>query len=172
MVSLPYGRAVSPDSGGHLAARIETVSQISGQLGYAIDALIQDVTASDGVPPVGEHKYLKLHNGADSARAILAWEGDRLVGYAQLLLAERLATAEIVVCPTSRRRGIGKQLLMTVDALARKAGASELKVWAYGALPASEAIARQRGIAPSRSLLQLERPLDDLPSTSLPTGYA
>ena len=107
-----------------MAARIETVSQITGQLGYAIDALIQDVTAIDGVPPVGEHKYLKLHNGADSARAVLAWDGDRLVGYAQLLLAESLAIAEVVVCPTSRRRGIGRQLLTTVDALARKAGAT------------------------------------------------
>ena len=155
-----------------MAARIETVSQITGQLGYAIDTLIQDVTAFDGVPPVGEHKYLKLHNGADSARAVLAWDGDRLVGYAQLLLADELATAEVVVCPTSRRRGIGRQLLSTVDGLARKAGATELKLWAYGALPASEAIARSRGIALSRSLLQLELPLDDLPSTCLPAGYA
>jgi mycothiol synthase len=172
MVSLPYRRAELSDSGGHLAVRIETVSQITGQLGDAIDALIQEVTAIDGVPPVGEHKYLKLHNGADSARAILAWDGDRLVGYAQLLLAETLATAEVVVCPTSRRRGIGGQLLDTVKALARKAEASELKLWAYGALPASEAIARSRSIALSRSLLQLERSLDDLPSTSLPIGYA
>ena len=172
VVSLPYRRAELPDSGGHLAVRIETVSQITGQLGDAIDALIQEVTAIDGVPPVGEHKYLKIHNGADSARAILAWDGDRLVGYAQLLLAEKLATAEVVVCPTSRRRGIGRQLLDTVEALARKAGASELKLWAYGALPASEAIAHSRSIALSRSLLQLERSLDDLPSTTLPTGYA
>jgi mycothiol synthase len=171
MVSLAYWRN-HLIVGGLLAARIETVSQITGRLSSAIDALIQEVTAIDGVPPVGEHKYLKLHNGVESARAILAWDGERLVGYAQLLLAEKLATAEVVVCPTSRRRGIGRQLLMAVDALARKSGASELKLWAYGALPASEAIARSRGIAPSRSLLQLERPLDDLPSTCLPAGYA
>ena len=155
-----------------MAARIETVSQISGELGDAIDALIQEVTAIDGVPPVGEHKYLKLHNGADSARAILAWDGARLVGYAQLLLADQLATAEVVVRPANRRRGIGGQLLEAVDGLARKAGATELRVWAYGALPASEAIARSRGIAPSRSLLQLELPLAGLPSTCLPAGYA
>jgi mycothiol synthase len=158
--------------GGHVAARIETVSHIAGPLSDAVDALIQEVTAIDGVPPVGEHKYLKLHNGADSARAILAWDGERLVGYAQLLLGGELATAEVVVCPTSRGQGIGRQLLATVDALAREAGAGELKLWAYGALPASEAIARGRGIAPSRSLLQLERPLDGLPSTCLPAGYA
>lgn len=155
-----------------MAARIETVSQISGRLSDTIDALIQDVTASDGVPPVGEHKYLKLHNGADSARAVLAWEGERLVGYAQLLLAGELATAEVVVCPTSRRQGIGRELLTTIAELARSAGARDLKLWAYGALPASEAIAQRRGIAPSRSLLQLERPLTDLPSTILPAGYA
>jgi len=155
-----------------LAARIETVSKITPRLGYAIDALIQDVIAIDGVPPVGEHKYLKLHNGVDAVRAVLAWEGDQLVGYAQVLLADKVATAEVVVCPTSRRRGIGRQLLTEVDALARKAGAGELKLWAYGALPASEAIARSRGIALSRSLLQLERPLESLPSTCLPAGYA
>src|SRR6185503_770216 len=71
-----------------------------------------------------------------------------------------------------RRHGIGRHLLAPVETLAQKAGASELKLWAYGALPASEAIARERGIVPSRSLLQLERTLDDLPSTSLPAGYA
>jgi mycothiol synthase len=89
-----------------------------------------------------------------------------------VLLTEKLATAEVVVCPTSRRRGIGRQLITEVDALARNAGAAELKLWAYGALPASDAIARSRGIAPSRSLLQLELPLDQLPSTPLPAGYA
>jgi GNAT superfamily N-acetyltransferase len=109
MVSLAYWRN-HLIVGGLLAARIETVSQITGRLSSAIDALIQEVTAIDGVPPVGEHKYLKLHNGVESARAILAWDGERLVGYAQLLLAEKLATAEVVVCPTSRRRGIGRQL--------------------------------------------------------------
>ena len=155
-----------------MAPRIETVSQISGQLSDAIDALIQDVTAFDGVPPVGEHKYLKLHNGADSARAVLAWDGGRLVGYAQVLLAEQLATAEVVVCPTSRRHGIGRLLLGAVESLASEASVTELKLWAYGALPASEAIARGRGITPIRSLLQLELPLVDLPSTCLPVGYA
>jgi mycothiol synthase len=155
-----------------VAVRIETVNHLAGSPGEAVDALIQDVTASDGVPPVGEHKYLKLHNGADSARAVLAWDGVRLVGYAQVLLTGELATVEIVVCPTVRRRGIGRQLLRTVETLARESGARDLKVWAYGALPAGEAIFRSHGIAPSRSLLQLERPLDDLPSTCLPAGYA
>jgi mycothiol synthase len=155
-----------------VAARIETVSTIVGSRCDAIDILIQDVIAHDGVPPVGEHKYLKLHNGSDAARAVLIWEGVRLIGYAQLLLAGTLATAEIVVHPSFRRHGVGRQLIETVEWLAEQGGARELKLWAYGALPASEAIADQRGIVPSRSLLQLELPLDNLPSTCLPVGYA
>jgi mycothiol synthase len=158
--------------GGHVATRIETVSTIVGSRCDAIDILIRDAIAHDGVPPVGEHKYLKLHHPSEAARAVLVWEGERLIGYAQLLISDTLATAEIVVHPSFRRHGIGRQLLATVESLAEQAGARDLKLWAYGALPASEAIAHERGIAPSRSLLQLERPLDALPSTSMPTGYA
>jgi mycothiol synthase len=148
------------------------VTRVDQALGDAVDDLIQDVTASDGVPPVGEHKYLKLHHGADAARALLIWEGSRLVGYAQVLLGVDAATVEIVVRPSARRRGLGRQLLEAAEALARGAGARVLKLWAYGALPASEAIAASLGVAPSRSLLQLERALDHLPSTALPAGYA
>lgn len=155
-----------------MAARIETVSHVTGAVSRAVDTLIQNATTADGVPPVGEHKYLKLHSGADSARAILAWGGERLIGYAQVLLTDDVATVEAVVDPGARRRGIGRQLLSAVASLTRAAGVDEVKVWAYGALPASEAIAADLRIAPSRSLLQLERPLDDLPSTCLPVGYA
>jgi mycothiol synthase len=155
-----------------VAARIETVTRVDQALSAAVDQLIQEAMAVDGVPPVGEHKYLKLHNGADSVRALLVWDESRLVGYAQLLLSGDAATVEIVICPTSRRRGLGHQLLMAAETLARGAGARTLKLWAYGALPASEAIAADLGVAPSRSLLQLERTLDNLPSTTLPTGYA
>lgn len=155
-----------------MAARIETVERIVGPASLAVDALIQRATAVDGVPPVGEHKYLKLHSGSDSARAVLAWDGERLVGYAQVLLTDGLATVEVVVDPPARRRGIGRQLLGAVAELARAAAVRDVKIWAYGALPASESIAAGLGVAPSRSLLQLERPLDDLPSTCLPAGYA
>lgn len=154
-----------------MAVRIETVGTIVGSRCDAIDVLIQAVIAHDGVPPVGEHKYLKLHNGSDAARAVLIWEGDLLIGYAQILISDALATAEVAVYPSVRRHGIGGQLLAAVEDVARKAGAHELKLWAYGALPASEAIARQREIAPSRSLLQLEVSLGNPPSTRLPAGY-
>jgi mycothiol synthase len=155
-----------------VAAQIVTVSEVDEALRAVVDALIHAATAHDGVPPVGEHKYLKLHNGADAARAILAWDGALLVGYAQLLLTEHLATAEIVVHPEHRRQGIGRRVLAAVEAAARDAGATELRLWAYGALPASQAIAGHREIAPSRSLLQLQVPLTNLPSTSVPAGYA
>jgi len=153
-------------------AQIVTISQIDEALSAAVDALIQAATAHDGVPPVGEHKYLKLHNGAETARAVLAWAGSHLVGYAQLLLSDQLATVEVAVHPAHRRQGIATQVLAAVKAAARAAGATELKLWAYGALPASQAIATHREIAPSRSLLQLQAQLTNLPSTSVPAGYA
>jgi len=155
-----------------VAARIETVARVDEALDGAVDELIQDATAFDGVPPVGEHKYLKLHHGAESVRAILVWDERRLVGYAQVLLGGDTATIEVVVRPGARRHGLGRQILAAADTLARSAGARELKIWAYGALPASEAIAASENNRPSRSLLQLERPLDNLPSTTLPVGYA
>jgi mycothiol synthase len=155
-----------------VVARIETVTRVDQALGASVDELIQDATAFDGVPPVGEHKYLKLHHGADAVRGLLVWEGGQLAGYAQLLLNGEEATVEIVVRPSARRRGLGRQLLAAADVLARGAGARVMKLWAYGALPASEAIATSLAVAPSRSLLQLERSLDHLPSTALPVGYA
>jgi mycothiol synthase len=166
------GALANSGQGGRVAARIETVSRVDEALGRVVDELIQDATATDGVPPVGEHKYLKLHHGAESVRAILAWNEGKLAGYAQVLLSGDEATVEAVVRPSARRRGLGRQMLASVGSLARAEGAREVKLWAYGALPASEAIAASMGFVPSRSLLQLEVPLDQLPSTTLPTGYA
>jgi mycothiol synthase len=102
----------------------------------------------------------------------LAWDAGRLVGYAQVLLGGDEATVEVVVRPSARRRGLGGRLLQAVGALGRAEGARQVKLWAYGALPTSAALATELGVVPSRNLLQLEVPLDELPSTALPAGYA
>ncbi|MCC6179144.1 MAG: mycothiol synthase [Chloroflexi bacterium] len=152
--------------------RIETVDRLDAAQRQDVDALIRRATASDGVPPVGEHKYLKLHAGETGACALLAFADHQLEGYAQVLVSADDATAEIVVDPSRRGQGLGRRLLATARAVSRRAGGASLKVWAYGALPVSGAIAARHGITPSRTLLQLERPLDELDSTALPAGYA
>jgi mycothiol synthase len=151
--------------------RIETVARLGGARKRAVDALIGEATAADGVPPVGEHKYLKLHAGSPVCVALLAYEGQRLDGYAQVLRSAHDAVAEIVVRPSARRRGIGRRLVTAARDLAGAGGAQALKLWAYGGLPASTAIASGRGLSVSRTLLQLERGLGELPATPSTDGF-
>lgn len=157
--------------GASVAQRIETVDRLSQASREAVDELIREATAVDGVPPVGEHKYLKLYSGGGSVWALLAYDGERIEGYAQVLQAREM-TAELVVRPRSRGRGLGERLMGAVCRLARASGAAELKLWAYGSLAPGAALAARHGLSPSRTLLQLERPLEDLPALPPLDGYA
>ena len=162
------GRGVE---GSIAAGRIVTVDRLDAERRGAVEAVIREATAVDGVPPVGEHKYLKLRGGGGSARALLAYDGDRLEGYAQLLLGGPAATAEVVVRPGARGRGVGRALVDAAAATASAGGTDTLNLWAYGALPASAAIAARHGLVSTRTLLQLERPLADLPPCPDLDGY-
>ncbi len=164
-----------PAHGGEVAERraaerIETVGRLDVPAREAVDELLRAAKAADGVSPVGEHKYLKLHSGVNSVRALLAWDGDRLVGYGQILRSGSEATAEIVVHPEARRRGLGSRLIARARELA-SADADELNIWAYGALAPGAAIAARCGLTTARTLLQLERPLDTLPPMPDLAGY-
>jgi mycothiol synthase len=160
-----------------VSKRLETVSRLDDARRAAVEALIRAATLADGVPPVGEHKYLKLHDGVGPVWGILAYDSDgvggrdRLVGYAQVLGSGATATAEIVVHPAERGHGIGRRLVEAARERAALEGARELKLWAYGALPATAAIAARHGLVATRTLLQLERPLDDLPPAPALDGY-
>ncbi len=116
--------------------------------------------AADGTAPLSEQVLLSLDNGSPARHFV--HEG---VGYANLLPAhgEHPATAEVVVAPAHRRRGIGSRLV----AAAVGEGAH---VWAHGDLPAAQAVAHQLGLTVARELLQLRRPLDELPEMVVPQG--
>ena len=157
-----------------MSNRLETVSRLGTGQREAVEALIRAATLADGVPPVGEHKYLKLHDGVGPVWGILAYDAsgsDGLVGYAQVLRSGATATAEIVVHPAARGRGVGRQLVEAARERAALEGARDLKLWAYGALPATAAIAARHGLVATRTLLQLERPLDELPPAPALDGY-
>lgn len=147
-----------------MGERFEAVSRLDSDRRALVDALIRAATLADGVSPVGEHKYLKLHAGSAVCSALLAFDDTELVGYGQVLLCDGFAAAEVVVHPASRRRGVGRRLIAEAGALAAASGARELRFWAYGALPAIQGIAAHRGLTPGRTLLQLERSLKALPS--------
>ena len=78
-------------------------------------------------------------------------------------------SAELVVRPDRRRLGLGSALLRAAEELA---GASPLRVWAHGDLPAARALAVARGYQPVRGLWQMTRSLaDPLPDVEVPAGF-
>ena len=127
---------------------------------------IREVVAAakdaDGVAPVGDQVLRELPH--DRSRHLLAVDGDDISGY--LGLTEEPAMAELVVRPDARRHGIG-------SAMAR-AGLSEggdgARIWAHGNLEPARATADALRLVIVRELLQMRRPLTDLPPVTASDG--
>jgi mycothiol synthase len=131
-----------------------------------ISALIEDATSTDGVAPVGDQVVRALKH--DRTRHLLAVDGDVIQGYLNLAPAgdDEPAMAELVVRPAARRRGIGSTLIRT--ALAE--GGTGTRIWAHGNLEPARATAASLGLTAARELLQMQRPLADLPPTPTADG--
>ena len=121
--------------------------------------VIAAAAAHDGVAPVGDQVLRELAH--DRTRHLLATVDDRVVGYLNLAAAgaDDPAMAELVVHPQARRRGIGSAMART--ALAE--GGAGARVWAHGNLEPARALASTLGLVIVRELLQMRRPLVDLP---------
>jgi mycothiol synthase len=125
-----------------------------------IRELIAAARAADGVAPVGDQVLRELPH--DRTRHLLAVDGDELVGYLNLASA----MAELVVHPDARRRGIGSEMART--GLAE--GGADKRIWAHGNLEPARATAAALGLVVVRELLQMRRPLTELPSVTVPDG--
>jgi len=144
------------------------VSSIGWRAGLSDDEqrrireLIAAARQEDGVAPVGDQVLRELAH--DRTRHLLAVEGDDILGY--LNLTADPAMAELVVRPDARRRGIG-------SAMARAGlseGGDDTRIWAHGNLEAARATANALGLAVVRELLQMRRPLTDLPPVTAAEG--
>ena len=199
------GRLVTPEN----VARL-TAGQQSAVLGLARKA-----TEVDGVAPLSEQVLLAVqHTSPRSAAAaatvpasatvssrsthLLAYSGTHLAGYAHLDrdLGATAATAEVVVDPSSRRRGIGTQLLRALEAAAgdtrlapeaQVGQGTSLQLWSHGDLEGARALAVRRGYSVVRELWQMRRslqpgrgssgasssssPSGSLPEVNLPEGF-
>lgn len=155
---------------------IEIVSQLEGPHLDQIGELIEAATRVDGHEPLGEHKFLRIQRGDDLSAAILAVEGERIVGYAHTLTygesEGRRQSCEIVVHPGFRRRGLGRKLLLHVVTHARSEGARRLDVWAYNNSPVSARLAADLGFRAERRLLHMDRALGDVPEPPPVPGTA
>jgi mycothiol synthase len=119
--------------------------------------------AADGVVPLSEQTMLHVRYGGDEPEPagvdLLAAPDGIIAGYAHLDWEEPgVASAELVVDPARRRRGIGRALLAKLSEQAR---GGTLRVWAHGDLPAAAELARAAGLSRVRALFRMSRPLRD-----------
>jgi mycothiol synthase len=138
----------------------------------AVTALVDAVTANDGVRPLSEHVMLHLRYGGDTpARNFLVRDHDAVVGYAHLDTTDTVAgaSAELAVHPDHRGRGNGRRL---VQALIDEAGSTgRLRLWSHGADAGAAELARSMGFKRERVLWQMRRSLfAPVPEPEWPEG--
>jgi mycothiol synthase len=143
---------------------IGRVTALSNVDQHRIRDLIDAATAHDGVAPVGDQVLRELPH--DRTRHLVARVRDGIIGYLNLVAAtpDSPAMAEAVVHPTARKRGIGSALIEA--GLAE--GGDGARVWAHGNLEPARATAAAMGLDVARELLQMRRPLTDLPAVTVP----
>jgi mycothiol synthase len=131
-----------------------------------IKAVFDATAAHDGTAPVGDQVLRELPN--DRTRHLVAELDDDVVGYLNLVPAaeDTPAMAEVAVHPDARRRGIGSALIRT--GLAE--GGDGARVWAHGNLQPARATAAALDLVAARELLQMRRPLTDLPPVKVADG--
>ena len=141
---------------------IERLASLDAALVSAVQGLVADVEAHDLVGPLNEAALLALHH--DAVAHYVARSQARVLGYAQHDPATD--TGQLCVHPDARGGGLGTAL---ATALLQDAPSSEL--WAFGNLPAAQAIATKFSYGLVRELLILERPLTlDEPLAPVPDG--
>jgi mycothiol synthase len=147
---------------------VVAVERLSSAEVAEVLALLRAAASADGVRPVSEEAELRLqHGGPPGGCDLLARVDGALAGYARL----DDGTAELVVHPMFRRRGLGAGLLTRLEELA----GGDLSVWAHGNLPGSAELAGSRGYTRARVLLQMRRDLagvDADPRPALPDDVA
>ncbi|MDV3129420.1 mycothiol synthase [Mycobacterium sp. 21AC1] len=139
---------------------IDWRTELSGADQQQIRDLIAAGTAEDGVAPVGDQVLRELAH--DRTGHLVATDGQDLVGYLNLTPAgdDEPAMAELVVHPHARRRGIGSDMART----ALTEGGAAARIWAHGNLEPARAMAASLRLVVVRELLQMRRPLADLPA--------
>jgi len=166
--------------------QVENVERLdSGQLSEVM-ALVEAATHEDGVAPLSEQVLLAARDSLPEGAAapsgargphFLAYDGTHLAGYAHLgrgpgaeLAGD--ATAELVVGPGHRRRGVGTTLIQALESALRS---GNLRLWSHGHLDAARAFAGREDFSNVRELWMMSRSLQPdagpLPHLSLPGGF-
>jgi mycothiol synthase len=151
-----------PGVAGRAAPEIRWRTGLSDDDQRRVRQLIGAAKQVDRVDPVGDQVLRELAH--DRTRHLLAVDGDEVVGYLNLTAAP--AMAELVVHPQARRQGIGSKMART----GLSEGGADARIWAHGNLEAARATAAALDLTVVRELLQMRRPLTDLPAVTIPDG--
>ena len=138
---------------------VTTVHRVLGEhelddgLREAITSVIDEATTVDGIGPVDDQVRLDLQHRTAAVTQLVAIEGDRVLGYAHVdLRADTTASGHLVVAPSHRRTGIGRDL---VSAMTDEAAGRRLAIWAHGNGEGARALATSLEWQPIRELRQL-----------------
>jgi len=124
-------------------------SWLTAEQAVAVDALAARAAAADGFDPLNEEA--RLSRALGEARHLLTIEDDRLVGY--LVHSPAHQTAQVVVDPDHRRRGIASGLVAALGSDA------PIRLWAFHDAPPAQGFVRRLGLVAGRALLVMEKPL-------------
>jgi len=149
-------------TGAHWRAALSAPEQKS------VRDLVAAAHSVDGIAPVGEQVLRELDQQR-TEHLLITGDSRDVIGYLNLTsCADGDATAELVVHPDARRRGIGTAL---VRAAAERSG-DRVRFWAHGTQPGARALAETLGLRTVRELMQMRRSLRDLPETVVPVGIS
>jgi mycothiol synthase len=147
--------------------RIELRSRLDERvLGEVLD-LIEAATAIEGHRPVGEHKHSHLRVGAEGWVGILAYEEDRLVGYAHTRWnppgAHPRLAVEVVVHPERYDSDVARTLLLETRGVLGRAGGGAMWLWVHRVEDPATTLAARMGLAVQRELAFMARELAERP---------
>jgi mycothiol synthase len=151
--------------------KVVTTGRLDPGQAREVQDLVARATEVDQVQPLSEHVALHLRYGGDEpVKTVLALIDDRIVGYGHLDVTDKVegASAELVVDPLFRKRGVGRAMLhrMLVET-----SPGILRLWAHGEHPAAAALAGAMGFVRVRCLWQMRRSLSSaLQKPVLPPG--
>jgi mycothiol synthase len=132
--------------------------------------LIANASDVDGIPPVAEHVLLHLRHGGDKSDShFIAFHEDQVAGYAHLDLTDQVEgpSAELVIAPKFRNKGIASELLKALTKIPR------LRLWSHGDLPGAKNLALANGFTRVRTVIQMRRSLtDSIPESIIQLGWS